>query len=188
MKLHGEFIKLKKVKHKCPKDGIHKRDKHGNIGSKGILLFGDKVIYVGKDCFYFKLSDEKGIKVYYSIIEGKARSLDFVEKSYEKQNRLYDDGYSKKAFKILPILLISYNIKCHGILMGNVQVPTRAWIEYYLGYPYRFTNVNGNSINGYKDFIKGTKGLASSKLGDVGYCTKDKRWYVLDCNINYEND
>ena len=155
------------------------------------MLFNDRVIFVGKDCFYLRIDDKIGIKVFYSFTDSAIRENKFVTSSFWLNNKMYGCGYCKKALEIEAVSLDTNKVKGEalGIIVEHVNVPMGAWVKRYLGYKYRFESYKHkeNTIEGYERFVNSVLvSPESSRLAfaNVGFDTIDKRWYVLDGNIN----
>jgi hypothetical protein len=90
-----------------------------------------------------------------------------------------------------------------GIKVTHVSYPENAWEKYAQGYPYDWDSLDQeehplHNPAGYLSFCKRMKKILlknkifvcggwpvkekkNPKLGDVVYCTKKKRWYLVDC-------
>jgi hypothetical protein len=82
----------------------------------------------------------------------------------------------------------------YGIKTQHIFYPKEAWEAYAKGYPYDFKCVNHpkHTPEGYQEFadkayrackktgVKVCGGDKRPKLGDIVWCTKKTRWYLVD--------
>jgi len=191
MIIKGSLIKLKQVDKKAPRDGIHKKTKRGFVHKLNIMLLDDRLIFIGKDCFYMRLGDNLGIKVFYSIYKKIPKKLDFVQQSIKMSRELFERCLMKESYLLenIELKIDKINCSCWGFRTSHVFVPMEAWVRHYLGYPYKWKAHNhpDHSIEGFKKFANSTKLPSNTSrmcLENVGFDTIDNRWYILDGNIN----
>jgi len=209
MQIKGKAIEFKRVRVPCPDDGVHRSSVHdGTLKGCHCVWFEEPdgkrtLVPKGQTAFYWRYKDDYGLKVFYKFEDYHAYSMKAVKKDWYNRIVLANAGFAPTAYGIKKVELdIVYNDRrYHGnafaIKTDHVHVPESAWGPYSQGYPYDFTvlDINEHPLHcpdGYKVFVAELKkaikrlnitlgsGTPSYKLGDVAYCQKTKRWYMVD--------
>lgn len=195
LELKGTLRRLTKRRVAPPNDGVHRPDGKGGIRSPFIYRIGERIVYGGNEGIFVPDGDQTGIKIMYTFKGGKAFSLSRVSDIYGKMGEF--ERLCVPVFGIEKVVLaIRYrnakiNQECYGIRVKRVVYPEKAWERFLLGYPYDWnaSNLPSHTISGYRRFVKGAKRVMGNRykfhlkslvLGNVAYCTEDKRWYVMD--------
>ena len=200
MLIQGKAKFIPRAKVPAPMDGVHVNGKDGLLKGTHAVLLGENLIPKGRVGMYVRKNEETGIKVFYSLSWGKAQKLSYVKKIFRKWRRLYEIGVSPKPEKIVTVEInLTYKGKKHkakalGIKTSHIHYPEDAWRDYMYGNPYRWDCLSHeehplHNPEGYMRFVKWAKkeqkkhGLeteGSYKLGDVVYCIKRKRYFLVD--------
>ena len=100
-------------------------------------------------------------------------------------------GFEKVKLNLFYDHKKGHKIEClaFAVRVEHVHYPEKAWEEYAAGNPYDWEADSHpmHSPEGYKFFVDDIKGKVkklgishSFKIGDVVWCTKKKRWYLVD--------
>jgi hypothetical protein len=168
---------------------------------KGVLraVLNDQIFLpFGANGFYYQLSEDTGIKVFYSLGRMNDNS-DLIEYEWNRCDLFYKIGFSVKPINIEKVKLnITINRKMinhetKGIITQRVHFPNAMW-DFSLGQPYDFSCLNKDehplhSSSGFLLFRTNLRQCiqekkvpeVGNKLGDIIYCQKEKRWYLVDC-------
>jgi len=198
MIISGIFTKAKTVNVVSPRDGVHKATKRGYVSKRGAYDYGGRPVYYGKDCFYYQLDKNVGIKVFYSFVHKNFRTKDFVEKSCINSKRLYSVGLMKKVYDVETVELKINKIDgvAYAFKLEHVKVPEPATLRNKLGYPYDWNACSHpeHTAEGCKKYfekltkyIRAGGTVTGTGLQNVGFDIKEKKWFVLDGNIQFEN-
>ncbi len=184
MLITGHTKRIDRVVVSPPTDGVHVIGKDGKIKGTHSIWIGDKLIPCGMVGFYWRNGDI-GYKIYYSIKHGFVTPKKTVLKSFYKMQRLYKKGLCPKPYKVghADLILDGKKINAWLIKMDHVHYPESIWERFAQGYPYDWNVLNAtehpeHSPEGYNKFVDRLG--RRMKIGDVVYCTKQKRWYVVD--------
>jgi len=168
---------------------------------KGVLravLNDELFIPYGVNGFYYKISKDIGIKVFYSLVN-KLTKENRIKREWERCNQFYAEGLTVRPIKIekvfLDVILNGKRIKINtkGIVTERVQLPEAMW-DFSVGRVYDFDCLDRDEhpLHNPDDFLKFRKNIESNiknrkvskvgtKLGDIVYCTNKKRWFLVDC-------
>jgi len=187
---------IKRVKILPPNDGVHRAGKDGHIKGVHSLWFNDKLVPKGQTAFYWYESGDTGLRVSYSFGWLKPISEKIVRREYKAMRACWKLGISPEPFGIEKVRLNLFyehekkKIDCtaFAIRVQNVLYPEEAWKKYAEGYPYDWSASDCpiHSPDGFKAFVSYAKQKAgklistSWKLGDVVWCTKKERFYLVD--------
>ena len=179
-----------------PKDNVHRAGKEGFIKGVHSLLFDGRVTPKGSTAFYWRMDEKTGLRVSYSFSWLGPLKEKVVKRDYKLMKQCYQKDIAPKVYGMETVALDLYyehkkkHIKCfaNAIKVQHVQYPAKAWAEYAKGKPYDWECIEdeAHSPEGFLKFVNWAKPLAkgidtSWKLGDVVYCEKKKRWYLVDC-------
>jgi hypothetical protein len=209
LQIRGDAIEFKRVRVPCPDDGVHRASVHdGTLKGCHCVWFVEPdgkrtLVPKGQTAFYWRYKEDVGLKVFYKFEDYHAYGIKAVKKDWKNRVLLANAGLAPRAYGIKKVQLdIKYNGKrfkgnALAIKTDHVHVPESAWEPYSQGYPYDFTSLPFNEHplhcpEGYRQFVEVLKleiermritlgkGTPSYKLGDVAYCQKRKRWYIVD--------
>ena len=197
MKIEGEFLYIQREKHECPNDGVHRTGKDGLIKGVHSLMVGNRIVPKGQVGYYWRIDEEKGMKVFFSFGFLKAQKYKYVKRQYDKMRKAYKIGVCAKPYEIVEVkqdIIYKkkrYKMTVPAIVEQHIHYPEKAWADYAKGIPYDWSAIDhvDHSPEGYKQFVdmakmkmkeNGIKTDTSYKVGDVVYCTKTKRWYLVD--------
>ena len=200
MKIEGEFLYIVRDKVPCPDDGVHRVGKDGIIKGVHSLMVGNRVVPKGQVGYYWRMNEDTGMKVFFSFGFLKAQKPKYVKRQFDKMRKAY-----KIRVCVKPIVITMvhqdivykkkrYKMSVPAIVEKHVHYPDAAWAEYAKGHPYDWDCLdqkehpehNPKGYHKFVDFAKKTmkehhvKTDTSYKVGDVVYCTKTKRWYLVD--------
>ena len=197
LKITADVRVINREKCACPNDGVHRTGKDGSIKGCHSLWFNDKLVPKGQTAFYWRLNEDQGLRVSYSFDWLRAISEGVVEREYHKMQRMYALGLSPRPFNMDCVKLhLNYRHEhkkistlAYCILVQHCHYPEKAWLDYANGKPYDWSAVvhPSHTPEGYKAFVehgkKTSNGLVDTswKLGDVVWCCKEERWYLVDC-------
>jgi len=197
MILQGTVKRYTKVGKKCPKDGVHRSKPNCAIRSPLAMKIGGQRVYAGNEAMYVRTADDVGIKVYYSLRLGVARTEEQVNCIYDWMARYAKHGIcAMPRYPILVDIDIVYrkkriNRSVWGLPVQHVHYPAKAWHKYCLGYPYSWKAVDHPDHNpaGFKLFCQ----VAKARMGDMvnvhdkaltlggsAFCTKRNKWMIMD--------
>lgn len=205
-KIEGTLSYIERRKFPCPEDGVHVAGKDGWI--KGVhslwLQERDKKSLVpkGQVCFYYRLRDDMGLRIFYSFGWWKRQRENYVKKIFRKHRKLAKAEISPMPHNIVTVALnLNYprekkHIKCNAYAyeVEHVHYPERAWEMYAQGFPYNWTSLNHalhpqhnpEAFLAWRDEARakqkdlGLKTHGSYKIGDSCYCTKKRTWQLVD--------
>jgi len=195
LKIKSQVDYIPRVKLAPPEDGVHRAGKDGSIKGCHSLMFGDRLVPKGQTAFYWRVGENEGLRVSFSFGWFKAIKGKIVQREYEILKKMYKLGISPRPKGMEDVALdLNYTqkskrIKCfaHAIRVQHVHYPENAWKEYAEGKPYDWGCVEHKDHNpeGFLKFVKDAKPKAkeidtSWKLGDVLWCNRNKRWYLVD--------
>jgi len=192
------------VDHPCPPDGIHRRGKDGKIKGVKSVWIDTKLVPRGSVGFYWRLDDSTGLKVYMGFPTGKkpwTSKKRMVEKAYKTMKIFHKAGFAPQP-KGIQRVYVALKVDGKTIIdtpwalrMQHIHYDEKAWGAYAEGRPYRWGEYP-NDAKGYlefvlklKDFQKEHKIKLSAaswkndevpKIGDVMFCHKEKRFYLVD--------
>jgi len=168
---------------------------------KGVLravLNDDLFIPYGVNGFYYKLSEDEGVKVFYSLVN-KITKENRIKKEWNRCSLFYSKGLTVKPIKIeqvsLNIRLNGQKIKMStkGIVTERLHLPVAIW-DFSIGRVYDFDCLDRDehplhNPDGFLEFRKKIEAYVKNKtvpkvgtkLGDIVYCTNKKRWFIVDC-------
>lgn len=202
MKITGTAEYIERVKVLPPDDGVHRAsDSDGFLKGCHSVFIDGKLVPKGVVGFYFRHKEDKGVKVFYSFKWNKCQRGKYVRNIFRKMQRLHE--VCVKPYKIVGVELDfmwrgkRIHKKAFGIKVQHVHWEEKAWTAYARGYPYDFNCLDSkehplHNPEGYRKFVKRVKKVLSKtgikidpkspslKLGDVSYCSKTKRWYLVD--------
>jgi len=169
---------------------------------KGVMKATLDGVYIpyGVSGFYYGLSEDVGIKVFYSLRLFK-NMANRIKCEYTNIRKYYKWGFSVEPLGIenvhlnISINKKKINIKVKGIKTRRVNVPP-AIQDFSVGKYYDFDCLDSkehplHNPKGYKAFRKSVVDVVKknnlrkipTKLGDIIYCMTNKRWYLVDCGI-----
>jgi len=185
LKIKGRVKRIKRIKMLAPNDGIHTNTRRGYIFGTRALYVGDKFVPYGKFGFYWQLNEDEGVKVYYSIKARKpTKSEEHVRRYFDRMRKKYEDGISNKPIEIIQVKVKLWKSKiAWGLVQRHVHYPKKAIKQLAKGYPYDFNCLDqrehpDHNAKGFRAFMD--KVGRKLKIGDAVYCTKRKKWYVVD--------
>lgn len=180
--------------------------KKGRRQIKGVLgaVLNDKqFIPYGQNGFFYSLLDknpELGVKVYYSIQRRKAHHKLIQGRIWRNYVSCYEAGISPEPISVtdvqLDLLVDNRKVKlsCFGLIIQKACYPESALEQLARGQFYDFDCLDkevytNHSPQAFKRFRrKASKiitqlgiSMAGVKLGDIIYCMRNKRWYLVDC-------
>jgi hypothetical protein len=140
------------------------------------------------------------MKVYYSIEKKFSYGYDHVKKIWKRINKAWDGtkiNAQPLSFTKVRLALTHRGKKIdrwtYAIVTKHIHAPEPAWTNYITGHPYdwncldRAEHPQHNPII-YLEFKRRAKEIAraygmpaTGKLGDIVYCTHEKRWVLVDC-------
>lgn len=184
----------------CSYADVFAYDKVGRI--KGVLAFflDGKVLFAGVNGFYYPISDDYGIKVYYSLSRMHATDGKRCDEGFKAMKLAYEYGIGCAPCSISSILLnikvgkVNVYCKVRGIISQRVHYPEDLMLEFAHGEYYRFDGLSNDQhpLHTPDEFVKfqsnarkklrccGLK-CVGYKLGDIVYCTRQRRWFLVDC-------
>lgn len=186
MTIKGKIRRIYKKRYPCPHDGVHKASKRGFILSTKGCYIGGKFCPHGVYSFYYRHKKYKGVKVYYSIKSRKLRSKERAVRDFRLMKKLYKRGLCPKPYKLFKINLRvrGKKMQAWAIKVRHIFYPKSEWVRFAHGKPYRFDCIDQSKYPNHtayhaKRFMKKLS-HRRHKIGDVIYCTKKKRWYLVD--------
>ena len=205
LKIKGKAIRKERAGISAPDDGVHRNGKDGKIKGSHCFFINDELVPHGMVSFYVYRGGEYGTKVYYSIKHGHSAGIKWVRDSRARMKRLANKGLSPMPGKIVKVKVdINYKDKCHkkkevyGLQVEHVHVPMEIYEPYMHGNVYVFDKLDqkehpDHNPQGYLKFKRRIKKALSKvgkkamkyygdsyKMGDVLYCTKKKKWMIVD--------
>jgi len=182
--------------------------RQGRRQIKGLFgSFLDDKLFVpyGRNGFFYTYIDSKtkselGVKVYYSFDRMRVRSKIHQQDVWNKYASCYEAGISPKPVALTDVKLdltvnsAKINSKCFGLIIEKAHYPEKSLEQFARGQFYDFDYLDklehiDHNPQAFKEFRKKATKIISklgitgcgTKLGDIIYCTKNKRWYVVDC-------
>lgn len=205
MKIKAIVELIPRERHECPNDGVHRAGANGEIKGVHSLIFKqedkpDKLVPKGQVSMYWQISENEGIKIFFSFGWLKGQKIDYVKRILKKHHKLHQLGicpYPKNIKWVFLNLIYRKNLvktKVPAYYVDHCYYPEKAWSDYAKGRPYDWDCLDKelhpqHNPEGYKSFVKrakmklameGIKIHGSWKLGDVVYCQRNKRWYLVD--------
>ena len=202
MLIKAKVTKIDRVKVDCPDDGIHVVGKSGKIKGVHAVWFVEDVeteigtigkrfmVWKGSVGFFYPTSEKKGIKVFYSFTRGDTQKRKAVTKEYKQLQKLWKLDLAPKPYSMGTVnirLDIEGKIVRRNCFMIEVQrlYPPEAMKGYAMGFPYKWDTFKhkDHAPKGFLKFQKKVRKvhkIGSAKLGDLLFCTKKKRWYIVD--------
>jgi hypothetical protein len=201
LKIKAEVRYIPRVKVAVPMDGVHVAGKDGAIKGVHSLWFDVKLVPKGATSAYFRVNEDEGLRIGYSFSWFKALSESVVLRDHEYMVRAYKANVAPQPMGITEVKLsLNYHendkpVKkihtlAYAIKVKHVHYPEQAWLDYAKGYPYDWKAVDHPDHNpeGFLAFRETVRpviaklGLDTSlKLGDILFCTKLGRWFLVDC-------
>jgi len=197
LKIKGEFIHIKRVKLPPPEDGVHVAGKNGHIKGVHSVWLGDMLIPKGSTGFYYRLNDDRGIKVLYSLSWYTPIKERLVKEEYRRLKKMSKLGVAPATHGLYKVKLDCrwQGKKVRGaawaIEMDHIHYHYESWKAYAQGYPYDFGAVDEENHNP-ESFLAARKVImakfkeahiksdSSLKIGDLIYCMKRKLWLCCD--------
>jgi len=198
LKIKGILLRKERVHVPPPKDGVHRVGADGTIKGAHSFYIKGKFVPHGMVSFYWKLDDERGLKVFCSPKKGHVQ-----KKKYVREVRGRMKKYHKLCPKVGGITQVEvdlqykdrhYHKKAWALVEEHCQW-TEAWKAYTDGYPYDW-DADDHPDHSPKGFLKFKKKVEktlshetkkvmrkigdSYKMGDIVWDTKTKRWYFVD--------
>lgn len=205
MKIEGELRYLKREQHDCPDDGVHVTGRDGKI--KGVLPIeiDGKWHPAGVHGFYVQLSEELGMKVYYSWRWYKAAKFKHVAAARKNMRKLHTSGLAPNPHNVKKVEIkvterkggrvARIKAEAWGLVVDHIHYPEKLMKAYSLGRPYAWALDEEehpyHCPEGFQEFVKeareviedkGLKVDSGMKLGDILYCVHRKRWYLVDAD------
>jgi len=195
----GKARKIKKGNHRCPDDGIHRKKNSGRIRGFWAAEINNVYIYYGNWSYYIKLDNDNnvsfGCKVFYSFKFNKTTktrqeatvTFDMMSRLKEFCPEVYyiDEVKTDIVFPERLCMAIS-----PVIYMQHVYYPERAWLKFAKGKPYNWNadEHRNHSKSGFIEFRRNLEDHIKSidydfdslSIGNIVWCTKQKRWYLVD--------
>lgn len=200
MRIEGDFEFIERVKVRPPNDGVHVAGQDGWLKGSHAVLWDGKLIPKGRVGMYVRNKQNTGVKVYWSLSWRKGQRAAYANRMMRKWLKLYKLGIAVQPHKVVGVKVnVTYRGKRHkgqtvGIKADHVHYPEDAWRNYMYGHPYDWNALDATEHpnhcpSGFRKFVKAVKSKmekagitmdCSFKLGDTVYCTKKKRWFVVD--------
>lgn len=203
IEIKGKLIRRPRVQIPAPEDGVHRNGSDGFLkGSHCMYLNNEIPLYHGQVGFWWRTGEDTGLKVFYSVKHGWSAKSKWVKATRRRQHMLHKMGVCPKPGNIVEVMVdLNYKdrvIKRKKVLAiesEHVHCPEKAWEMYANGHPYDFSSYDhpDHSPDGYikaKKHIDKTLKKAklseiryvgdSYKLGDVLFCTKKNKWFIVD--------
>jgi FkbM family methyltransferase len=155
-----------------------------------MMLLDGHPFFFGNECFYHKINEDRGIKVYYSFVNGMVLKKRFIEKIRERMLALKD--YCVGVGEIVPVEIDLTNAgtrivrSAWGLEVQNIACPKDAWIRYCRGEPYDWNVVAHPDHNpdGFKRFVRALQhhvlDAKNTTLGSIMWGTRVNRWFLID--------
>lgn len=192
MKIQGKLIKISSVTQKAPDDGVHRINSRGFLKHPNLRMLNGEFLYCGKNAFYYRISEDRGIKVFFSLKKKVGKPRSSVERTFCEMNK-----YNNALVNVHSIVDIELDLKTKqdpiiatvfGIEVDHIHYPTGAWNMFCLGYPYDFDCIDNpdHSINGFIVYQKSIKHMFPEKyekayyFGNVAWCAKRNKWIGMD--------
>lgn len=199
--IKGTVRYIERQKIYAPMDGAHVAGKDGYIkGVHSVWLDSPEGISTllpkGQVGFYYPLTYDMGLKVFYSFAWWKPQKEKYVRKMFKKHKKLAQLGLAPQVYDIVKVKLeLDYpregkkiRTKAYGYTVSHVHVNSNVWRKYAEGYPYEFGD-GEHTPDGYKRFVAEVKKTlkenkikmdCSYKIGDTLWCNARKRWFIVD--------
>jgi len=185
-------------------NGELKRGRRQIKGVLGAVLDDDMFIPYGRSGFFYSLPGDDipklGVKIYYSLDKLSSRSQGQSKKTWKKYVSCHEAGISPKPVSVTDVNLdltvnnCKVNTACFGIIIEKVCYPEDALKQFAGGEFYDFECLDkehhkDHNPQDFKKFRRHATKVVSQlkmsscgvKLGDIVYCTSQKRWYMVDC-------
>ena len=205
LKIRAKVYYIPRAQVVAPLDGVHINGAHGFIKGVHSLWFKTKdaqyrLVPKGATSMYWRLDADTGLRVGYSFkwfVDLRRRQ---VERDYDLMRKAFKMGIAPQSFGVERIdMILKYHQEGHltkklycnpyAIRVQHIHYPEAAWQRYAEGYPYDWAAVdhpdhNPDGFNRFRNSIKPAVkelGLDTSlKLGDILFCTKTNRYYLVD--------
>jgi len=187
MKIKGTVREMKRVRVKCPDDGVHRYSRKDGAmkGCRSVMLNDKKLLPRGMSGFYVRHKENTGVKVFYSMHNDRCLKRKTVIKQFKKHTKLYKLGVASKPHKIVTVKMdfdyyekdqkLARHVKkeSYGIKVQHVHYPEDAWAKYAQGYPYDWDCLDNaehpkHNPAGYLSFCKKLKEIL--KKHKIGVC------------------
>lgn len=198
LKIKGHLVRNKRVLVEAPKDRVHRCGADGKIKGAHSFYINGKFVPHGMVGFYYQLDDDWGLKVFCSPKSGRTQKKDYVRLTRRRMKKYHNLAPGVRGIVKVEVNLKykdkHYNKKAWAIEVQHCQW-TEAWKKYTDGYPYDW-NADDHPDHSPEGFLKFRKKVDkalseedkktmrkigdSYKLGDIVWCTKTKRFYMVD--------
>ena len=190
--IDGKITRPRRVKCKCPRDGVHRRKPNGGIRTPRMCKLNGKTLFYGNEIFYMRHTDDTGLRVYY-----RGNSWEHVEAVANVMLSL--GSICVQPIEIVPVALdMSFRGHPKGTMWAleveHAHYHERAWSRFCRGHPYDWNAVKhpDHSPRGFKWFVKNAKVSKAHKksltLGSATWCTKRNRWIIIDVDWRPEDE
>ena len=159
--------------------------------------------------FYWRLKEDRGLKVYLGFPTGKKAWMSkvrLVQKAYKRMVLLSLNDLSPMPCHVyqitVDITLDKKRVHCKpwALEMEHVHYDEKLWADYAVGRPYNWDAIDhpDHTPEGYMKFVQKVKDFQRAhkmklsaaswkndeqpKLGDCVFCTKKERWFIVDCD------
>jgi len=201
LEIKGELVRETRHKDKCPDDGVHRCGVDGGIKGSHCFMVDGKMVPHGMVGFYWILSEKTGLKVYMNPKKGWTTSLAAIKKIRNRMKKYHKKGIAPKPYGIKKVKVnLKYKDKkfkknVYALEIQRCHWPEEAWRDYSNGKPYDWSadDHKDHSPEGFIKFKKKVdKALSredkktlrkigdSYKLGDLVWCSNEKKWYLCD--------
>ena len=159
--------------------------------------------------FYWRLDESTGLKVYMGFPTGKKPWVSkprVVQKAHKTMNLFYKAGLSPEPMGIQRVYValgMPKDVKPDTVIdtpwalrMQHIHYDENKWFDYAMGRPYAWGEERDHCPEGFLDFVSKVKAFQKQhkiklsaatwktdevpKLGDVMWCTKKERFYLVD--------
>lgn len=200
--IKGKAVRKERAKIPAPKDGVHRNGSDGYLKGSHCMYINGVFTPHGQVGFYWRIDEDNGLKVYYSIKHGYSASKKWIAEARSRQKILAKKGICVNPGRILKVYIdIDYKGKVHkkktvyALETEHIHYPPEEWEKYTNGYPYDFGCYDhpDHSPEGYKRAKKRVDTILrklkmkkmkyvgdSYKLGDMLFCTKRNKWFLCD--------
>jgi hypothetical protein len=146
------------------------------VRRKGYCVLGKRIVPRGSNCFYWRLTKRRGLKVYYGLDREILCRKKTVEKIARQMNRLAKIGVTVKAHKVRPVRL--------NIIYNGQRVRCRAY-----GITTRHLDVKYDDGNKENEKQRIARRIEKHKMvfthdmnkdANIGYDKRDKRYKLVD--------
>ena len=202
--IKGKCVRRERVKIPAPDDGVHRNGSDGFIkGAHCAYLDNDdsKPMFHGQVGVYWRVSKDRGLKVFYSIKHGWAANKKWAMGTRRRMHVLAKRGVCLEPGKIIKVEVdLNYkdrvikNKVVYALEVPHIHYP-ECMIAYAHGYPYDFSSYDhpDHTPAGYlrakkridrevkKAKMKDVRFIGDSyKIGDMLWCCKRNKWFLCD--------